>query len=108
MKTLKFRSVLAEMILRGEKKTTFRLFDDKDIRAGDELELVNWATKQPFGKAVVLEAYDKEFEQLEEADFVGHEKYMSKEQMYATFREFYGDRVVPETVVRIVRFRMTL
>ena len=64
MKTLKFRSVLAEMILRGEKKTTFRLFDDKDIRAGDELELVNWETKQPFGKAVVLEAYDKEFEQL--------------------------------------------
>lgn len=106
MKMLKFRPWLADMILRGEKTTTFRLLDDKDLQVGNEIELVNWETKEPFGKAIVLEAYDKELGQLVEADFVGHEKYENEEQMYASFREFYGDQVTPETVVRIVRFKM--
>lgn len=40
MKTLKFRSHLADLILKGEKDVTWRLFDDKDLTIGDQLELL--------------------------------------------------------------------
>lgn len=106
MKTLKFRPQLADMILRGEKTTTFRLFDDKNLQEGDELELVNWETGEVFGHAVVTEAYDKQLGQLTADDFQGHEKYKDEQEMYSTFREFYGDRVNPETSVRVVRFNL--
>ena len=35
MKTLKFRKELSELILKKEKTTTWRIFDDKDIKQGD-------------------------------------------------------------------------
>jgi len=35
MKTVKFRPDLAQLIMDGKKTTTWRLFDDKDLQAGD-------------------------------------------------------------------------
>ncbi len=108
MKILKFRPWLADMILRGEKTTTFRLFDDKDIRTDDELELVNWETGETFGRATVREAYEKTLGDLTSDDFVGHEKYANDDEMYATLRTFYGDSVGPETIVKAVRFSLDI
>jgi len=34
MKTVKFSPELAQLIMEGKKATTWRLFDDKDLRAG--------------------------------------------------------------------------
>lgn len=106
MKTLKFRPELAGMILRGEKTATFRLFDDKDIRTGDELTFVNWETKEPFAAAVVRETYERTLGTLTEDDFAGHEKYANQDSMYATLRTFYGDAVGPDTVVKVIRFEL--
>jgi len=44
MKTLKFKDFKARWILEGVKTATMRLFDDKDLQKGDELELVNGDT----------------------------------------------------------------
>ncbi|KKW30012.1 MAG: hypothetical protein UY72_C0026G0004 [Candidatus Uhrbacteria bacterium GW2011_GWD2_52_7] len=104
MKVIKFRSELADMILQGKKTTTFRLFDDKDLRAGDEIHLVRWETGEEFGKTTIREAYEKTLGELTEDDFVGHERYVSEEEMYTTLRTFYGDSVGPHTVVKIIRF----
>lgn len=104
MKTVKFRSYLAEMILRGEKTTTFRLFDDKDLKEGDTLEMMIWGTQEVFVHAKVTSAYDKKLGELTTDDFTGHEPYADEAAMYAAFREYYGDHVGPETTVRIVRF----
>ena len=41
MKTLKFEPELAEKILSGEKTTTWRLWDDKALKAGDSVEFIN-------------------------------------------------------------------
>ena len=41
MKTLKFASHLVQKILSGEKTSTWRLFDDKDLQVGDGLIFVN-------------------------------------------------------------------
>lgn len=106
MKTLKFKTHLAEMILRGEKTTTWRLFDDKDLRVGDRLQFINSDTGEEFAQGDVHTVYQKTFSTLEPDDFQGHETYANDEEMYATFRGYHGDVVGPDTVVKIVRYHV--
>lgn len=105
-KVIKFRDHLAKLILAGEKDLTWRLFDDKNLQKGDSVELVNWNTGAVFGKAVLTDVWEKRMGQLEESDFDGHEKFSSEEEMYTTYRTYYGDRVGPDTVVKIIRFKL--
>jgi hypothetical protein len=41
MKTLKFDHNLAQLILKGEKTTTWRLYDDKDLSVDDVIKVVD-------------------------------------------------------------------
>ncbi len=104
MKTLKFTTLLAEMILSGEKTTTWRLFDDKDLSEGDELEFVNKENGEVFAHAVAGRVYMKPLGQVNEDDYSGHERYASHDAMLAKFRKFYGDAVDDSTELKIVRF----
>lgn len=105
-KALKFRDFLAELILKGEKNSTWRLFDDKDLREGDVVDLINWNTKEKFADATLVKVREKRMADLEERDFDGHEKFDSEEEMYAAYRTYYGDRVGPGTIVKIIRFKL--
>jgi hypothetical protein len=106
MKTLKFRPHLAEMILKGEKTTTWRLFDDKDIQKGDHIALINWETKEEFAQAEVMDAWEKKLGEVEEKDFSGHEVFKDKEEMLAEYRHYYGDRVDLDSPVKIIKFKL--
>jgi hypothetical protein len=103
-KTIKFRDFLAKQILEGEKNSTWRLFDDKDLATGDEVDFINWNTLEKFGEAVLEDVCDKTLGTLESEDFEGHEKYESEEKMYESYRIYYGDRVGPDTPVKIIHF----
>lgn len=46
--------------------------------------------------------------ELQDSDFEGHEKYESTEKMYESYRTYYGDKVVPESVVKIITFKLLL
>lgn len=105
-KTLKFRDFLVDLVLKGEKDSTWRLFDDKDLRAGDMVDLINWNTGEKFAVATLTEVREKPMSMLEASDFEGHEKFESEERMYESYRTYYGDRVGPETVVKIIRFQL--
>lgn len=59
MKTLKFKPHLVPLILSGEKDSTWRLFDDKDLKEGDELQFINSKTDDVFGIAVILSTREK-------------------------------------------------
>jgi hypothetical protein len=59
MKTLKFRHQLVEEILTGRKTVTWRLFDDKDLKVGDKIELLYWETKEKFADAEIIEVREK-------------------------------------------------
>lgn len=108
MKTIKFRPALAELIQKGEKTTTWRLFDDKDLQLGDVVELMNWETKEPFGHAVITEVVEKPIKNLDDADWEGHERFPSEEAMYAAYRIYYpGKEVGPETMVKILHFELS-
>ena len=74
MKTLKFAPNLIEKILSGEKTSTWRLFDDKDLQVGDELIFINKETLKEFGTAKITSLKVKTLGSLTDADWVGHEK----------------------------------
>ena len=106
MKTLKFRDYLVPLVLSGEKTSTWRLFDDKDLQTGDELLFVNKETGKSFAQAIILFTKEKNLGELVDSDFEGYEKFESKEKMYEAYRMYYGDRVTPETVVKIIKFKL--
>ena len=54
-KSLKFRDHLVKLVLEEKKDVTWRLFDDKDLSEGDEVDLINWNTKEKFGEAILTD-----------------------------------------------------
>ena len=59
MKTLKFREILARQILSGEKNSTWRFFDEKNLSKGDEVSLLVWENKKEFAKARIFSVEEK-------------------------------------------------
>jgi hypothetical protein len=104
MKTLKFTKELVSLIISGEKTSTWRLFDDKDLEVGDDLEFINKNTLETFGYAKITEIREKKLGDLVEKDYDGHEKFVSNEEMIETYKGYYGDRVNENTIVKIIRF----
>lgn len=105
MKTLKFRPALAQLITEGKKTTTWRLFDDKDLQAGDTVELMNSETKEVFGRAVITEVDEKSIKDLDAYDWEGHERFPSDEAMYTAYRTYYpGKEIGPDTIVKVLHF----
>jgi hypothetical protein len=105
-KTLKFRKYLSELILRGEKDSTWRLFDDKDLREGDAVSFLIWETGEEFAKAIVLDVKETTFGKLTDEDWEGHEKFSSDEEMYATYTTYYGRQVTKDSPVKIIKFAL--
>jgi hypothetical protein len=105
-KTLKFRKYLSELILRGEKDSTWRFFDDKDLCVGDEVSFLVWETQEEFAQAVLLDVKETTFGKLTEKDREGHEKFSSDEEMYATYTEYYGRQVTKDSPVKIIKFAL--
>lgn len=106
MKTVKFRSHLIPLIFSGEKNSTWRLFDDKNLSLNDEFEIQEWETGKNFGKAVIIKVEEKKLKDLQDSDFEGHEKYESEEKMYETYRKYYGEKVNPDTIVKMIDFEL--
>lgn len=104
MKTLKFAPHLVPKILSGEKTSTWRLFDDKDLQEGDKLVFLNKETGEQFGSAVITTLYTKTLGTLTDADWEGHERFPSEEEMYSTYRKYYGNKVDETSEVKILSF----
>lgn len=104
MKTLKFQPHLVPEILSGQKISTWRLFDDKNLQVGDELSFINKETGEIFGTAIITSLEIKTLGTLTDEDWKGHERYASEEAMYASFRAYYGDTVGPDTEVKMLKF----
>jgi hypothetical protein len=104
MKTLKFKPHLAEQILTSEKTSTWRIFDDKNLQEGDELQLMNSETREVFAQACIESITSKKLGELTDGDWEGHEKFSSEEEMYKTYRVYYGDSVDSDTIVKIIKF----
>ncbi|PIR04193.1 MAG: hypothetical protein COV59_03345 [Candidatus Magasanikbacteria bacterium CG11_big_fil_rev_8_21_14_0_20_39_34] len=106
MKSIKFRENLSKLILQGEKDTTWRLFDDKDLTEGDVLNFLVWETGEEFATAKIIDVKETTFQNLTEEDWAGHEKFVSDEEMYKRYTEYYKREVTPDTKVKIIKFEL--
>lgn len=110
MKKLKLDHDLAAAVKNGDKKSTWRLYDDKDIAVGDTLELIdkvdaqNPESWQPFGTALVDQVIEKRLRDINTSDMSGHGAYESMDVLLADFRAFYGPQVTLDTPVKIIHF----
>ena len=103
---MKFRQNLVKKILDGNKSVTWRLFDDKDLKAGDRIELVDWETGEKFAEAEITMVREKKLGEIEEKDFEGHERYESTEEMLKHYKEYYGEEVTMDTIVKMIDFKL--
>ena len=106
MKVLKFRDYLVPLVLSGVKDSTWRLFDDKDLSIGDEIELQVFVTNKTFAKATITKVIEKRFGDLNDSDKQGHERYNSDEEMYAEYAKYYNVPVNPGKLVKIIWFEL--
>lgn len=106
MKTLKFAEHLVPMILSGEKTSTWRMFDEKDLKAGDELSFLHEKTGKEFAQARIVSVEEKSLGKIDAADLVGHERYASREEMVRTFQSYYGSQVAEDTIVKMVDYEL--
>ena len=106
MKTLKFNANLADLILIGKKTVTWRIFDDKDLKVGDLLNLQVKETGKNFAKAEIIHIKEKKLGEITEEDQVGHEPFRNKDEMIKTYKKYYSDKVESDTVVKIIKFKL--
>lgn len=106
MKTLKFHPSLVPGILCGTKTTTWRLFDDKDLREGDELSLLDSATRREFAEATIIKVKSATFAGLTPDDRAGHERFVSDIEMYGSYERYYNKKIGPATPVKIITFQL--
>ena len=105
MRSLKFSPHLVPLVESGEKTTTWRLYDDKFLETGDEIEFINKETGEVFGTAKITWVSLRTLGTLTEEDWEGHEKFESPEDMYEHYKRYYaGKDVGPDTVVKIITF----
>lgn len=106
MKTIKFREKLSKLILSSDKKVTWRLFDDKDLTAGDVVSFVVWETGEEFARAKLTETRETTFGNLTDEDWEGHERFDSDKEMYKTYIEYYNRPVDKNSPVKIISFEL--
>lgn len=104
MKRITFDADLIPAILSGEKRKTWRMFDHRDLHEGDVFLVVNNDTHEEYVPARITRIVEKPLGSVRDEDFDGHRTYASEEEMFARFRQFYGERVTLETPVKIIDF----
>jgi hypothetical protein len=92
--------------LNGDKRSTWRLFDDKDLSVGDEVAFLIWETGEEFARVRITNVTETAFGKLTDADWEGHEKYASEQEMYETFSRYYDRSVDEMSPVKIIAFDM--
>lgn len=106
-KTLKFAPDLVPLVLSGAKTSTWRINDEKDLTAGDKLDLLYQGTGEKFAEAVIVKVSLKTIGKLSEEDKETHEKYASKKELYKTLEKYYNISVSDSTPVKVVNFKVT-
>lgn len=103
MKSLGFTTIKKEWILEGKKNSTWRVDSTKDLKNGDEVQLIESATNEVFTHAIITKVIDKQIAEVTEEDMKG--KYSSKEEMFTDLRRFYTD-INDSSMVKMITFKL--
>ncbi len=113
MKKIKLDHDLAQAVLRGEKTSTWRLYDDKNLTVNDQVVLVDKVdperaqTWPVIGSGRINKVVEKRVGDITADDYEGHNPYDSPEALLADLRKYYGKRVTWDTPVKMIHFDFT-
>jgi hypothetical protein len=105
-KRLRFAQDLVPLIRSGEKVSTWRLWDDKDLTVGDIVNFIEYGTDIHFATGKLTKIIEKPLGKLTEVDKQGHEKFSSDEEMYTTYTNYYGRAANKDTLVKLIWFEL--
>lgn len=111
MKTLKLDHKLAELVRQGKKTSTWRLFDDKDLSVGDEVELLDKvnprdrSTWVPAAVGHITTVIEKRMKDLSAIELAEH-GYQSLDEAVESFQQHYGNDVSAATPLKIIHFEV--
>lgn len=105
-KTLKFSPDLVPLVLSGEKNSTWRLWDDKDLKVGDVVTLIRRPELTAFAVVKITSCIEKPLGTLTSEDKKGHESFKDDKEMYETYSGYYKREVGPKTPIKILRFEI--
>ena len=106
MKQLKFNDNLVPLIINGSKTVTWRLFDDKDLQVGDNVEFINAATKEKFADAILEDVRTKKISEIDENDKVGHESLGTGVELLKHYESLYKTPIKWNDPIKIIRFKL--
>ena len=113
MKYVKVSHKVAKLILSGQKNSTWRINDEKNISVDDEISIIDKvdpkvsSSWQIIGTGRVNQVIQKRLDDLQNNDLGPGEEFESKQQMIKTFRNYYGGDVDEQTPVKIISFDFT-
>lgn len=105
-KTLKFDPRQIPLIFNGSKTSTWRLWDDKDLKTGDIVDFLNGENKEKICTVELTKVMEKPFKDLVPEDMFGHETYDSQTHMLEAMQEIYKKPVTVDTVVKICWYKI--
>lgn len=105
-KQLKFDAHLVPLVLSGEKTSTWRLWDDKNLAVGDIVDFIDRGTGQQFATAELVKVTEKSIKDLTPEDQAGHEKHESVQEICETFSRYYKQSVTPDDKMKIIWFKL--
>lgn len=110
MKQLKFSDKAAQLIRSGAKKSTFRMFDDKDLSVNDEVEIIDKvnpkrpSTWQPICIVRVDSVIEKRLGDIDSYDLSKYDIYPAFDKLLHALKSYYGERFSLENTVKIITF----
>lgn len=105
-KSLKFATEFVDLVLEGKKNTTWRLFDDKNLKKGDKIDLINKHDGKIFGKAVIEEVHEKKLAELTTQDKEGQADFGTLPMICAHMSKLYNRDVTANTLVKVIKFKL--
>lgn len=103
---LNFKPDLIDEILAGKKYNTWRIWPNRYVVVGEEVDLINSSTEKKFARARILEKCIKKFVDLTDYEKEGHEKFASEDAMYKTYGEYYKIPVDENTEITVIKFQL--
>jgi len=113
MKLLKVSHKIARLIASGQKNSTWRINDEKNVSVDDEIGIIDKVdpdapdTWTIIGSGRVSQVLQKRLGDIEHGDLGAGEDFVSKADMLKTFRNYYGRDINQHTTVKIITFDFT-
>lgn len=110
MKQLKFSHKAAQLINSGDKRSTFRMFDDKDISVNDEIEIIDKvdpnrpSTWRPICIVKVNSVIQKRLSNIDSDDLTKYDIYPTFDKLLHAMKIYYGNRFNAESTIKIISF----